>query len=202
MVAEFVLTDWVNTVIALAGLFLAIIALVQTRRSNDAAKEANDISHSANDMAKEANSLAARALEMQENEGRVRLVVKPRMLCAIGDGEDSRPRPAVEVINLSAFPVTVTKICWKTNRKEEAWFYWKNPTITTPFNELPARLPPREALTALGIPTRFASIDDLQAITAAVVFTACGEQIEGMSEEWHGDVARIVEEARAANNTA
>lgn len=186
--------DWATAVIAVAGLFLAIIALLQTRRSNDAAKEANSISRSANDSATDANELAERALKMQEDEGRVRLVVKPRILCVIGDGEDQRPRPVVEVINLSAFPVTVTKICWKTNRTEKACFYWKNPTITSPFNELPARLPPHESLTALGTPTSFESLNDLKAVSGAVAFTACGEQIEGMTKEWQEEVARMLSE--------
>lgn len=187
--------DWATVVIAVAGLFLAIIALLQTRRSNEGAKEANSISRGANALATEANTFAARALEMQEDEGRVRVLVKPRMLVVIGDGKDDRPRPVVEVINLSAFPVTVTKICWKTNRTEKAWFYWKNPTIMGPFDELPARLPSREALMALGTPTSFQSLDDLEAITAAVVFTACGEQIEGMTKEWQEEVARMLSES-------
>lgn len=200
LLADSSLVEWANTLVAAAGLLIAIIALLQTRRSNAAAKEANDISRGANDMAKDANRLAARAVEMQEDEGRLRLVIKPRMLCLVGDGEDPRPRPTVEVINLSAFPVTITKICWKAG--EKSWFYWKNPTITSPFNDLPARLPPREALNAIGIPTSFKSLEDLQAITAAVVFTACGEEIEGMTPEWKTDVARIVEEARSAKKSA
>ncbi|MCC7293580.1 MAG: hypothetical protein IT449_16105 [Phycisphaerales bacterium] len=191
-----------NTVIAVAGLLIAIVALLQTRRSNAAATEANEISRGANAAANDANRLAHRALEMQEDEGRVRLIVKPRMLCVIGHGEDPRPRPVVEVINLSAFPVTIRNIHWKTDRAEGAWFYWKNPTITNPFDGLPARLPPHESLTALGTPTSFQSLDDLQAITAAVVFTACGEQIEGMTPEWKAEVARLVAEVRAATSAA
>jgi len=188
--------DWVTTPLAVGGLFIAIIALLQTRRANESANEANSISRNANDLATEANRSASRALEMQEDEGRVRLIVKPRMLCLIGDGEDPRPRPAVEVINLSAFPVTIKNVHWKTNRTEKAWFYWKNPTIASPFGELPARLPPHESLTALGTPTSFESLDDLQAVTAAVAFTTCGEQIEGMTQEWQDEIARMVKEAR------
>lgn len=194
--------DWANTSIAVAGLLIAVIALLQTRRSNAVAREANAISHGANAAATDANHLAARALEMQEDEGRVRLVVKPYMMCLLGDGEDPRPRPIVEVINLSAFPVTIGKIMWRTDRTEKAWLYWKNPTITNPFGQLPARLPSRETLTALGSPTSFQSLDDLQAIKAAVVFTACGEQAEGMTHEWQVEVARLVGEARAATDAA
>lgn len=182
------LVDWANTALAVLGLGAAIIALIQSRRSNDAAKEANSIS-------REANQLAKNAMRMQEDEGRVRLVVKPRMMCLIGDGEDSRPRPVVEVINLSAFPVTIQNIHWKTDRDQKAWFYWKNPTVAAPFGQLPARLPPREALTAIGTPTSFQSIEDLKAITAAVVFTACGEQIEGMTQEWKTEVERMTKES-------
>lgn len=194
--------DWVNMVIAAAGSLIAIIALLQTRKSNAAAQEANEISRGANDFAHDANRLATRALEMQEDEGRVRLIVKPRMMCFMGEGEDPRARPVVEVINLSAFPVTIRNIHWKTDRAEGAWFYWKNPSITSPFDGLPARLPPRESLTALGTPTSFKSVEDLQAITAAVVFTSCGEQVEGMTPEWKTEVARLVAEARAATNAA
>ena len=182
------LVPWANTVMAVLGLTAAVTALIQSRRSNQAAREANDISRAAND-------LAGKALEMQEDEGRVRLVVKPRMMCFVGDGEDSRPRPVVDVINLSAFPVTVRNIHWKTDRKEKAWLYWKNPTITSPFDQLPARLPPHEALTASGTPASFDSLDVLQAVTAAVAFTACGEQIEGMTREWQEEVARMLSES-------
>jgi hypothetical protein len=195
--ADAALLVWGNGVIAVAGLCVAIMALLQTRRSNATAREANSISRGANDSATEANQLAAKALKMQEDEGRVRLVVKPRMLCVIGNGEDSRPRPSVEVINLSAFPVTITNIHWKTSSDEKAWFYWKNPTITSPFEELPARLPAREALTALGTPTSFRSLDDLRTVTAAVVFTASGEQIEGMTQQWQDEVARMVKDQTA-----
>jgi hypothetical protein len=179
------LVPWANTVIAVLGLSAAAIALIHSRASNRTAREANDISRAA-------NALAEEALDMQENEGRVRLVVKPRMACIVEDGEDPRPRPMVDIINLSAFPVTIRNIHWKTNRAEKAWLYWKNPTITSPFGELPARLPPHEALTALGTPTSFKSLDDVQAITAAVAFTACGEQIEGMTKEWQEDIASML----------
>lgn len=178
------LLGWANTAIALLGLCASIFALLYSRRSNHAASEANHIS-------REANRLAEQAVKMQEEESQTRLVVKPHMMCIIGEGEDSRPRPVVEVINLSAFPVTISKICWKTNRAEKAWFYWKNPTICDPFGQLPARLPSHEALTAVGTPSSFHSLEDLQAVTAAVAFTACGEQVEGMTNEWKEEVGRI-----------
>ncbi|HNQ23007.1 MAG TPA: hypothetical protein PKK06_07930 [Phycisphaerae bacterium] len=179
--------DWANA-ISVLGLCAALFALIQSSRSNRAAKEANSIS-------REANELAAKALKMQEDEGQVRLVVKPGMRSLVGQGEDPRPRPVVTVINLSAFPVTIDRILWKTGRTEKAWLYWENPTICEPFGKLPARLPPHEALTAVGTPTTFQSLDDLQAITAAVAVTSCEEQIEGMSQEWREDVARIVSES-------
>ncbi len=180
------IVDLANTVIAVSGLCVGLIALYLARHSNQTAREANTLSRSAND-------LAAKAIAMQEDESRVRLIVKPRMLCVLGDGEDSRPRPVVEVINLSAFPVTITKICWRDCR--DGWFNWTNPAITAPFCELPARLPPREALTALGIPTAFKSLEELQAVTAAVVFTACGEQVAGMTQDWQDDVRHMIQEA-------
>ncbi len=188
------MVDWANTVIALAGVFLAIIALLQTRRSNRTADEANTISRGANELSGQANRYAERALQLQEEEGKVRLLVEPRMMCVIGDGEDERLRPVVKVVNLSAFPVTIDAIHWKNNRETKGHFYWKNPTIANPFGKLPARLPPRESLTALGNPTSFRSIDDLASVTAAVAYTACGEKVEGMTEDWKTEVARMVAE--------
>ena len=178
VLAEDVLfVNWPNTVIGLLGLFGAALALILSCRSNRTAKQANNISQTA-------NSLAGRALKMHEDEGRVHLVVKPRMVKFIGEGEDSRPRAIVEVINLSTFPVTITHIHWKTNTPENGWLYWKSPTIAEPYGQLPVRLPAREALTASGTPTAFESLDDQLSVTAAVAFTACGERIEGMTQEW------------------
>lgn len=192
------MVDLANTVIALAGVLLAIIALFQTRRSNRTADEANTISRGANELSGNANRVAERALELQEEEGKVRLVVKPRMMILVGDDEDDdrRPRPVVEVVNLSAFPVTVTGIHWKAAGAGEGKqsYYWKNPTVANPFGQLPARLPPREALAAVGVPTSFKSLDDLASITAAVVYTACGEEFEGMTDQWREKVAKMVAE--------
>jgi hypothetical protein len=191
-----VMVDWANTVIAVAGLILAIIALFQTRRSNKAAAEANAISRGANELSGQANRYAEKALQLQEEEGKIRLVVKPRMLLLIGDSEDDkRPRPVVEVLNLSAFPVTITKIFWKTASPDGKAFFWKNPTLNAPFGQFPARLPPREALTAMGTPTTFKSVEDLASITAAVACTACGEDFEGMTDQWKTEVARMVAES-------
>ncbi|MBL8759467.1 MAG: hypothetical protein JNK35_13685 [Phycisphaerae bacterium] len=199
--AEIGLVDWANTIIGLVGLGAAGFALLQTRRSNKAAAEANSISRGANELAGQANRYAERALQLQEEEGVVRLVVKPRMMILIGDDDDDdrRPRPVVEVVNLSAFPVTVTGIHWKAAGAGEGKqsYYWKNPTIANPFGKLPARLPPREALTAVGIPTAWKSVDDLASITAAVVYTACGEEFEGMTDQWKETVAKMVAEGKS-----
>tara|TARA_R110002096_G_scaffold344921_7_gene538209 strand:+ start:174874 stop:175434 length:561 start_codon:yes stop_codon:yes gene_type:complete len=184
------MVDWANTLIAVAGFILAIIALTQTSRSNREAREANNIS-------REANEHAGRALQLQEDESNIRLLIEPRMMCVIGDGEDERPRPVVKVVNLSAFPVTIDAIHWKNNRETNGHFYWKNPTIANPFGKLPVRLPPRESLTALGSPTSFQNLDDLASVTAAVAYTACGEDIEGMTDQWKETVARMVAENEA-----
>jgi hypothetical protein len=171
---------WANAAIALGGLCVAVLALLTARKSSRSAGEAN--------------RLAALALKIQEDQRRVQLLIKPRLMQIIDDGEDHRPRPVVEVVNLSASPVSIEKICWKVNGREKGWLYWKNPTISQPFNRLPARLPPREMLTAIGTPSSFQSLDDLRAITAVVVFTSCGERIAGMTEGWKEDVARLVRE--------
>lgn len=181
VLADVSMPSWINTATSVLGLCVAMAALLTSRRTAQAAREANEISRGA-------NQLAELALKRQEDESQVRLVVKPRLMRALGDEEDSRRRPVVEVINLSAFPVTITDVHWKTNRDQKAWLYWKNPTICEPYGRLPARLPPREALTAIGTPTSFQSLDDLRAIMAAVAFTACGERIAGMTNEWLEDV--------------
>lgn len=168
---------WLNTVVAVAGLLIAIFALRQTSRANRHSDEANNIS-------REANTFAKRAMQLQEDEGKLRLVVKPQMLHVIGDGEDRRARPLVTVINLSAFPVTIEKIWWKTADPAGRSFFWKNPTITNPFTSLPARLEPRQAFTALGLPDSFKTVEDFLSITAAVASTECGESIEGTTPQW------------------
>lgn len=158
-------------------MLVALFALWQTRRSNRTADEANNIS-------REANLIAKQAMQLQEDETRLRLVVKPQMLHIIGEGEDRRVRPVVTVINLSAFPVTIDKIWWKTADPSGGGFLWKNPMITAPFGSLPARLASRQALTAVGTPDGFKSVDDFLSITAAVACTECGESVEGMTPEW------------------
>jgi len=182
LVADIISLEWGN-VTAVIGLMFAALALWQTNRANRLARQANGLAVGAND-------LATQALKMQEDEGRVHLVVKPSILCFFGDDVDSRPRPVVEVINLSAFPVTIDRILWKTSGPEGKWFFWKNPQVSIPFNCLPARLPSREALTAFGTPEAL-SLEDLQSISAAVAFTACGEQVEGMTQAWRDGVARL-----------
>lgn len=171
------MVDWLNTVIAVAGLLFAIIAIWQTRRANHASDKANHIS-------REANKIARQAMQMQEDDGKVKLVVKPQMLCVIGDGEDKRVRPVVTVVNLSTFPVTIEKIWWKTADPKGRRFFWKNPQVAHPFDSLPARLDSHQSLTALGLPSTFNSVDDLLSITAAVACTECGESIEGMTPQW------------------
>jgi hypothetical protein len=183
---ESALITWFNAVVAVAGLLLACFALWQTRRSNHTSDQANHIS-------REANTIARQALRMQEAEGNLRLVVKPQMLHVMGDGYDSRARPVVTVINLSAFQVTIERIWWKLSNPEGASLYWKNPKVSDPFDSLPARLAPRQALTAVGIPDTFMELDHLLSITAAVASTECGESVEGMTPEWreYCDQARV-----------
>lgn len=170
-------TDWLNTIVAVAGLLVALYALWQTRRSNQNADEANNIS-------REANTIAKHAMQLQVDESRLRLVVEPRMLHIVRGGDDSRARPVVRVINLSAFPVTIEKIWWKTADPSGRGYFWKNPTITAPFGSLPARLDPRQAMTAMGKPDGFKNLDDFLSITAAVACTECGESVEGMTSQW------------------
>lgn len=187
---------WLNTVIALLGLFVAVIALLMTRKANKSASEANDLSHDANSLATEANQYASRALQLQEDESAVRLIVKPQILLVVGlddESEDDRqPRPVVEVLNLSAFPVTIRAIHFKRN--DDTYFYWKNPDIANPFGKLPARLPAKESLTAVGNPTTFKSLEFFATVTAAVAYTSCGEQIEGMTDQWKEEVRRLLDQ--------
>ena|ERR1019366_8076864 len=177
--------QWLNGTVAVAGLLVALFALLQAWRSRRAADEANNIS-------REANTIAKHAMQLQEDQSRVRLAVKPQMLHMYGDGEDQRARPVVTVINLSAFPVTIEKIWWKTADPSGSGFYWKNPFIASPFDSLPARLPSRGALTAFGKPESF-NVDDFLSITAAVASSECGESVEGMTPQWE----KYREEVRA-----
>ncbi len=164
------MVDWANAVLAVLGLTIAIVALWQTRRSNAVAKEANEISRASNNFAPGANALSAQAVQMQLDQSLVRLVVKPQMLHVLGAGEDRRARPFVTVINLSALPVTIEKIWWKkADPQGHKGFYWKSPTVTDPLGSLPARLQSHQALTAIGMPDCFESVDDLLSITAGYI---------------------------------
>jgi hypothetical protein len=181
------LIEWLNSIFTTSGVIVSVLALIMNRRSVVAAERANSISREATELAKEANRVAERTMQLQADETKVRLVVKPRMLCVLGDGEDTRPRPVVEVINLSSFSVTVQSIHWRTTRTEKKWLFWKNPTISSPYDSLPARLPPRESLTAIGTATTFAAHGELRLISAAVAITACGEKVEGLVDaDWSG----------------
>jgi hypothetical protein len=174
--------DWVNAVVAVCGVLLAVIALLQT-------KKANAISAAANKLSEEANRFAATALEMQEDEGKLRLVVKPRMMQSHGVTNPRKASPMVEVINLSAFPVTITAIWWKTDGSPGSFLLSKSLSVLSPHSGFPVRLQPRDQLTALG-PSNTFDDEDLAKITAAIARTACDEQVEGMTEQWRESVAR------------
>jgi len=166
------LVDWIVAVLALGALLVSLVALWQTSRSNAIARDANEL-------ARHANTLAERTTKVQEDEAKVKLVVKPRMMVAAGEGGNARP--FVEIINLSSFPVTISAIWWRMI--DDKWGFWKNPDISSPYGSLPARLPSHESLTAMGSPD-FPTREQLLATTAAVAFTACGEKIVGMTDEW------------------
>ncbi|MFN0008794.1 MAG: hypothetical protein ACKVXR_12905 [Planctomycetota bacterium] len=157
------------------------------------------MSQEANGISRDANRIAEHALKMQEDESRVRLVVEPRMMMLIGDGEDERPRPVVKVINLSKFPVTITGIHWKLDGPLASG-YWKNPTIANPYRQLPARLESRAALTAIGIPDGFPSVEFMLSIRSCVVWTDCGEEAEGMTDQWKEHCAKLAAEAKPTSS--
>lgn len=139
---------------------------------------------------KRANEIACLALDHEKLRSKVLLHVEPRMVVTIGDDVDERPRPIVNVINLSQFPVTVSQIHWKIYGGEDAgWFFWKNPDVSAPYSKLPARLDPRTAVTAIGVPTTFKGKNQLLAVEFAVAITECGEQFMGMSDQWREFVA-------------
>jgi hypothetical protein len=179
-----IMQEWLNTMLAVVGPALALFALWQTKHANRQSNEANQIS-------REANIIARQAIKMQDDESKVRLIVKPQMMHLVGDGLDISPRPIVTVINLSAFPVTVERIWWKTTHPSHGGFFWKNPKLSAPFRSFPARLASRQAVTAVGSSSTFANLDDLRSITAAVACTECGEQVEGMTPQWQEYVANL-----------
>lgn len=169
--------DYIVAVFAFCSLLVSLFALLQTDQSNKTAKEANQL-------ATEANVLSERTMRLQEDQEKVRLAVKPKFMFIYEEQEPHIPRVFIEIVNLSAFPVTVTKIGFKS--KDGTQFLIKNPTIGAPFNSLPARIPSREALLAMG--------EDLDATktmyldtAVALVVTACGEVIEGSMEQFRKD---------------
>lgn len=179
------LIDTINTIIATCGFAAALYAIVQTKHSERIAKEANTLSLQSNDIARHANELSAAAVRLQEAEGQVRLVVKPRMLYLAIEGEhgDLRARPMVTVVNLSTFAVTVNSIFWSTNQPSGAGFFWKTPSVGGSSRSLPMKIEPRHSFTAIGEPDMF-NLEQLLSITAAVAQTACGESVEGMTPQW------------------
>ncbi|MDO8632913.1 MAG: hypothetical protein Q7R41_20720 [Phycisphaerales bacterium] len=184
-VVSALLQNWANIATVLCG-FAALVAIVVALRSNK--------------IAKNSNAIAAKALQLQEDGGKVKLIVKPHMYFTMSGADNQTDRNAlagVEVINLSAFPVTVTKILWKTTRTGEPWMYWKYPKFFSPFRDLPIRLPPREAFVAY-VESNSLRPEELASITGAGVGTACGEIIEGTTDDWKQAVAKIVSESNAA----
>lgn len=169
-------------------------------RANTLAGEANRHADEAVAAAREANTISAevkavaqRALSLQEDETVVRVSVQPRMMLVFGDGDDEAPRPIVKVVNLSAFPVTITAVHARLHDADDGYLFWKNPTLAAPHNRFPARLEPRTALTVIGSDGAV-SEDDLFGVRSYVALTECGEQIHGMTEQWREHFAKYATE--------
>jgi hypothetical protein len=176
------IVDWIVAVMAVAAFVVSLAALKLTSNANRIAQDANNISVGANSLAQNANQLAERTMHLQEDEGRVRLCVISSLMHFVG--EDTTPRPMVEVRNISSFPVTITKVGW---RQKDGKFLWLiRPEISGPFKALPVRLPSHDSLIAYGRPID-SSDDSFLTVVAVAAITACGEEL-------HGDVEQFVKD--------
>lgn len=222
--APYSVMDVVSCLIALGAFGVAIWAAyssAQTRRAqerantvsegqnrsmfeaNAIAREAKTIADSANDFAREANEIAKQALAVQEEQGKLRLKVTPQMRCVYSDApEDIQngkiPRPVVEVTNLSAFPVTITRICFPTDNPPNS-IIWLRPQLNAPYHSLPARLPPRSTLIALG-KAGMLKASDLAKVVGCEAYTECGEIVRGITEEFQNAIDEAKKSAGSSDS--
>lgn len=189
--------DWLSALFALGALITAVIALVQTRRAARTAGHANELSADANRLAAKANQQSSEALRLQCEEQEVRILVRPRIVREVSRNTPDSVRVAVEIVNLSAFPVTIKAIWWsetdKTATVGDAVF---RPMLTDPYTTLPARLPSRDAVVALLREISREDIETMRRWKTCVVNTACGLAFEGGGPEWTAAVQLLVDDPR------
>lgn len=106
----------------------------------------------------------------QLSKDAVRLKILPAHALPVGHGGAGEWTVSIEVINLSAFPVTVAEVGLELVTKEHLI---NTPTTTTNHGALPVRLEPREALTVLCYPDLKAN-PRLAEVHAAYARCQCG----------------------------
>jgi len=179
------------------GLLVSIASIVVAMRANKEARTANRISAMSNQIAEESNKISAESNEvahrverLQVDEAAVRLVVKPRMRIVVGLDRDHRPRPVVQVINLSSFPVTLGAIGWRSSTPAYPHVLWVRPVDSVSGRGLPLRMESRSAALFVGTPDWLKPDLPLESITACVAYTDCDKEFDGMTEDWKDFVKR------------
>lgn len=117
--------------------------------------------------------LSALALGNTVNRQHVKLQVTPVLGVAVPQGH---PCVCVDVVNLSAFPVTITEIGF--HRRDGKRYSILDQPLTNGM-PLPQRLEPRESITAY-----FPPAIDLRVVTTAFARTSCGMVQDGDSANW------------------
>jgi hypothetical protein len=128
----------------------------------------------------------------QMSKDRVRLKVTPAHALPVGRGRSGDWTLSIDVVNLSAFPVTVDEVGLELVTKQHLV---NTPTTTANGGALPVRLEPREALTVLCYP-ELKLHPRLREVRAAYVRCQCGTVRYGTSPA----LKQLVREAGATRH--
>lgn len=122
--------------------------------------------------------LGVRSAVREHVRDRVRLVVTPKVAYPVGAQDDPRPRFAFEVVNRSAFPVTVDEVGFLLRgTKHRAGIAMPN---IEDGGAWPRRLEPYDGVTVYSTPGDLATIG-LARIRCAYASTVSGERFTGNS---------------------
>ena len=131
----------------------------------------------------------------QLSKDAVRLRILPAHALPVGRGGPGKWTLSIEVVNLSAFAVTVDEVGLELVKKEHLI---NTPTTTTNHGALPVRLEPREALTVLCYPDLEAN-PRLAEVHAAYARCQCGTIRHGNSPALKQLVREAGEKRQGAN---
>lgn len=127
----------------------------------------------------------------QVRKDRVRIRVTPKVAYPVGEVADQRPRLCIDVVNLSAFPITVSDTGFTL------WFSRERLALVRPIiidgKPWPRRLESREAFTVYFNPT-IATDPKLARVRRAYAKTDCGHIQYGKSKGLHAYTHQTLQE--------